>query len=121
MKDLNKLHDDKLFDLLDGKLSSAETVKLKAQIESSAALKSRYEEAKLVHQMLASSLLREPSLNFTQAVMGKLNDSPAPVMPSFWKGLFLLTGMVITIAIAAMLASQGVFDAADTTVNLNTI
>jgi hypothetical protein len=118
MKDLIQPHQDLLFDLLDGKLTTEEAARLRAQIEISPFLKSRYEEVKFVHQMLRSSTLQEPSLNFTKVVMGKLDEVPASAPPSFWKGLFLLAGMLMAIGIAAVLASKGVFDA-NATINLN--
>jgi hypothetical protein len=121
MKDLNKPYENQLFDLLDGKLRDTDAALLRARIESTPALKSQYEAAKVIHQMLQSSTMAEPSLTFTDSVMSKLNDAPAIAPPSIWRGLFLLTCMLLAIGIAALLASQGVFDAPNTIVNLNKI
>lgn len=120
MKDLNQFNDDLFFDLLDGKLSREESARMIARIESSPVLKTRYEEARAIHQLLKSSSWADPSMNFTRSVMSKLNDAPAPVVPSYWKGLLLLIGMMLTIGITMILVSQGVFDAS-TTVDLNNI
>jgi hypothetical protein len=120
MKDLNHPSDDLLLDLLAGKLRNDEAARLMEQIAASPSLKTRYDEAKIIHQILTGSAWSDPSLNFTKVVMSKLDDAPAPAQPSIWKGVFLLVGMLLAIGIAAVLASQGVFDAS-TSVNLNDI
>jgi len=120
MKDLQHPYKDQLFDLLDGKLSPEEAAHLKTQIALSPELKTYYEEAKSIHQMLSSSTLADPSSHFTKAVMGKLNDPQTLSSPSIWKGIFLLCGMLLAVGIAAVLVSKGVFNDS-TTISLNDI
>lgn len=120
MKDLNHSYEDRLFDLLEGKLAPEDAKKLMADIAQSPALMAKYEAAKAVHNMLSTTTLADPSLRFTKDVMSKLNDSPSPSTPPIWRGLFLLVGVFLVMGIAIVLVSQGVFNDS-TTVDLKEI
>ncbi|RAW00165.1 hypothetical protein [Pseudochryseolinea flava] len=110
MKDLDNTYDDRIFSLLDGTLSPEQAKRLMTEIELSASLKAQYEEAKLIHSMLAGPALSDPPSNFTHVVMNKVNGSASLAQPSIWKGIFLLCGVLLTMAIAIVLVSQGVFN-----------
>lgn len=120
MKDLNHSYEDRLFDLLDEKLTPEEAQKLMTAIAQSPTLKAKYQAAKAVHNMLSSTTLTDPSLRFTKDVMSKLNESPSLSTPPIWRGLFLLLGVFLVMGIAIVLVSQGVFNDS-TTVDLKQI
>lgn len=111
MEKITIQQDDRLLDYLDGKLSGAEAAMLKNELEKSTVLKERLEELRLVHSLLNTSTLSEPSSNFTHRVMRGLDRAPSitsAISPR--NGLILLCGILVATGITVLLIMGGSFD-----------
>jgi hypothetical protein len=121
MKKIPQSIDDKLLDYLDGKLSQHELVILEEEIQRNEQIKARLESLRLTHQVLNQFKLEQPSKNFTQILMQKLDQAPARSTSfSIRNRIFLLVGVLAAVGIASLLVSAGVFDG-PTAIDLNNI
>jgi len=102
--------DNQLLDLIDGTLSASDKEKLEQQLATSPELKKRFDELVQVNYTLKSSALEQPSKNFTQLVMTKLNSNPVHTGLSARNGLLLLAGVLVAIGIGSLLLANGFFD-----------
>src|ERR1044072_7159912 len=68
--------EDLLLRYIDGTLSVSEKRAVENDLEQSEILRKRLEHLRSVHALLRSNRLDQPSKNFTQLVMGKLNNDP---------------------------------------------
>jgi anti-sigma factor RsiW len=122
MKAIPQVLDDKLLAYLDNTLSPSETLELQQQVEHDMALKARLEALRKIHEALQQITIEEPSRNFTQAVMGKLDQAAAPSSGiSIRNGILLLVAVLAATGMALYLLSGGVFDNATTPVDLPTM
>ena len=119
MKKISQQLDDTLLDYLDGLLSSAEKQRVEHLLQSDEAIANRLRELRELGQSLREFTLEQPSKNFTQVVMRKLDQYPARTGLSIRNGIFLLAGVLATAGIATVLISAGVFDGSSTSLNLN--
>ncbi|MBL0741304.1 anti-sigma factor family protein [Chryseolinea lacunae] len=121
MKKNSPADEEQLLHYIDGTLSAPERQALEILLTHDAALKARLEELQAADAWLHNIPLENPSRNFTQQVLSKLDQYPASRQTSFtsWKGIFLLAGMLVAIGITSVLVSAGVFDGVHTSINLN--
>jgi hypothetical protein len=118
MKKVTQQSDDMLLDFLDGKLNAQQQAIVKDALRTDRDLALRFEELKLVNEVLRTTKLESPSRNFTATVMENLNQAPLHRGISIRNSLFLLAGIIVVMTIAVTLLSAGVFDQT-TTVDLN--
>ena len=122
---MNKLPqrlDDLLLRYLDGALNPAEQQDLEKDIATNDALKKRLEQLQTMNVLLKSHKVEQPSKNFTQLVMSKLNQSPGySVKFPVRNGILLLIGVLLVAAIASVLVPEGVFDNISMTIDLNKV
>ena len=114
--------DDMLLHYIDGTLSQSEKQKLEKDLEQSEILRKRLDQLRSTHLLLRSNRLEQPSKNFAQVVMARLNNDPIrgtsfPIRNS----LLLLAGVLVVAIIASVLAPAGVFDSISTTIDLNQV
>ncbi len=102
--------DNKLLELIDGTLSASDKEQLEQQLAASPELKRRFDELVQVNYTLESSSLKQPSRNFTQLVMAKLESYPVRSGFSPRNGFLLLAGVLVAIGIGSLLLANGVFD-----------
>ena len=121
MKAIPQTLDDKLLGYLDNTLSPSEMLELQQQLEHDMALKARLDTLRKVHEALRQLKTEEPSRNFTQAVMGKLDHYPVRTGLSIRNGILLLVGVLVATGIVSYLLSGGVFDNATSPLDLNTM
>lgn len=122
MKTIPQVLDDKLLAYLDNTLSPSETRELQQQVEHDTALKARLEALRKLHEALQQITIEEPSRNFTQAVMDKLDHAAAPSTRfSIRNGILLLVTVLVATGIALYLLSGGAFDNAVTPVDFTTM
>lgn len=115
MNKLSPAKEEELLRYLDGELDTEQKIKLIAEIQSSAILKTRLEELQSVRSFLMrKAALESPSKNFTFKVMEGLEAQPIRSLFSPRKGLLLLIGVIIASGISLMLLTNGVFDATST-------
>jgi hypothetical protein len=120
MKKLPQQIEDTILDYLDGTLTAIQREAFEQSLKTNAELQSRLEEIRMTEQVLHNLPVEQPSKNFTSAVMTKLDQYPARTGLSIRKGILLLTGIIVVMALAVMLVSAGVFDET-TTYDLNNI
>ncbi|HEY3403414.1 MAG TPA: hypothetical protein VGK59_08515 [Ohtaekwangia sp.] len=113
--------EEKLLDYLDGSLRGAEKESLEQQFQQNPVLKARLETLRTLHQLLAGNNLEQPSKNFTQQVMLKLDQYPRTSSLSIRNGLLLLTGVFVVAILAALMVSTGMFDNTTSVIDLNKI
>jgi hypothetical protein len=120
MEGKRPISDDQLLDYLDGNLGQAEAIIVQRELEHNSVLQNRYDELKMLHAYLQNSSLEEPSRNFTQVVMDKLDESP--LQERFWirNSILLLVGVLVVLGITSVLITNGFFDGA-TSVDLNPV
>lgn len=117
---MSKEHDDiRLLEYLDGKLSADEAAQLLRRVENDAALKERLRELQSLNAMFSGYSAEQPSSGFTQALMSRLNQYPRGAAAPIRRGLILLAGLLVTVALASWLLSIGIFD--NTRIDLNSV
>lgn len=117
---MSKEHDDiRLLEYLDGKLSADEAALLLRRVENDAALKERLRELQSLNAMFSGYSAEQPSSGFTQALMSRLNQYPRGAAAPIRRGLILLAGLLVTVALASWLLSIGIFD--NTRIDLNSV
>lgn len=121
MKKVSQHSDDKLLLYLDGELNSTEALEMEVALKENEGLRTRYNDLLAIHLSLRSSTLEQPSKNFTQVVMSKLDHYPRSSVNFSMRSILLLVGVLVAAGIAAGLVSAGVFDSASTTIDLNQI
>jgi len=127
MEKITTQQNDRLLDLLDGKLSGAEAAVLKKQLEQSPALRQRMEELRLVHTFLSdrSTITVPDSLaSFTERVMNNLDRMPSAASIgslSPRNGLLLLLGILVATGIGMVLLTTGAFDSLNGPIHLDAL
>lgn len=121
MKKIPQPLDDTLLNYLDGSLKSEEKTDIEKLLQESDTLRTRLEELRVVHIALHQTKLDQPSRNFTQLVMGKLDGYVERSTFPIRNGIILLAGVLVAVGIVALLVSTGVFDQTETVVDLNKI
>lgn len=99
-----------LQEYLDGKLQGEKLEKIKSGLAKSESLRNRLEILKLMQATFKDAGLVEPSVNFTQRVMGNLNRLPAGASLSPKNGLILLMGILVAAGIGLTMLDLGVFN-----------
>jgi hypothetical protein len=114
--------DDLLLHYIDGTLSLSEKQNLEKDLEQSEILRKRLDQLRSTHLLLRANRLEQPSKNFAQMVMTRLNHDPIrgtsfPIRNS----ILLLAGVLLVAIIASVLVPAGVFDSISTTIDLNQV
>lgn len=111
MKTLSQAQEEKLLEYIDGTLSATEKELFEQALRTSPALQARFEEMNRLDSSLRTIKLEQPSKNFTQQVMGKLDQYPIRSSNLLSRnGIFLLIGVLLAVGIGSLLLSAGVFD-----------
>jgi len=105
---------------LDKQLSETQAREVENLLESNEAVRNTFDRLQIVDGFLKNQPLQEPSKNFTDSVMNRLDSYPATRSFSLRNGIFLLVGVLLLTAIASVLISLGVFDTTDS-LNLNNV
>lgn len=122
MENVTPESDDLLLGYIDGTLSPSEKQSLENELQQNGTLRKRVEQLRSTHLLMRSSRALEPSKNFTQIVMGRLNqDLSRGTSFPIRNSILLLTGVLIVVIIASVLAPAGVFDNISTTIDLNQV
>ena len=112
MNRLSQAQEDILLDYLDGTLAPSEKTKLEEELRTNTALRSRLTELRSVHAIFQHASPEQPSRNFTERIMQKLDTAPLPTS-SRWPirhAIFLLIGVLTAIGAASLLIASGIFD-----------
>jgi hypothetical protein len=120
MKNPSEELEKKIFDYLDGKLDPVQRSAFEQLLSSNAALKTQFEEIRLADELLRQSLPEQPSKNFTDVVMRRLDQYPLRSGLSIRNGVILLCGILTVMITAVLLLSTGVFDQ-NTQLDLNSL
>lgn len=108
---LSQAQEGKLLEYIDGTLSVIEKEKFEQELKSSTTLQERLDELKKLDSTLRSIKLEQPSKNFTQLVMSKLDQYPVQSKSfSSLNGILLLAGVLVAVGIGSLLLAGGVFD-----------
>ncbi|HEY5916840.1 MAG TPA: hypothetical protein VIU13_05540 [Chryseolinea sp.] len=114
--------DNMLLRYIDGTLSLSEKQIIEKDLEQNELLRKRLDQLRSTHLLLRTNRLDQPSKNFTQLLMSRLNHEPLrgtsfPVRNS----ILLLAGVLLVAIIASVLVPAGVFDSISTTIDLNQV
>lgn len=121
MKKIPQPLEDILLNYLDCSLSTEEKTDIEKLLQENDALRARLEELRMIHFALRQTKLDQPSKNFTQLVMGKLDGYSERSSFPIRNGIWLLMGVLVSVVIVSLLVSSGVFDQTQTVVDLNKI
>lgn len=121
MEKIPQALDDTLLNYLDGSLKPEEKNEIEKLLQQNDALRIRLEELQVIHFTLRQPKLDQPSKNFTQVVMGKLDGYVERSTFPIRNGIWLLAGVLVAVGIVSLLVSSGVFDQTQTVVDLNRI
>jgi hypothetical protein len=103
--------DEKLLDYIDGTLPVTEKETLEQTLKNSPALQARLAELRQLDSGLRTIKIEQPSKNFTQLVMGKLDQYPIYSKGfSVRNSVLLLIGVLVAAGIGSLLVAGGVFD-----------
>jgi hypothetical protein len=114
--------DDLLLRYIDGTLGLSEKQTLEKDLQQNEILRKRLDQLRSTHLLLRANRLEQPSKNFSQLVMSRLNQDPIrgtsfPIRNS----ILLLAGVLVVAIIASVLVPAGVFDNISTTIDLNQV
>jgi anti-sigma factor RsiW len=116
---ISQAQDSTLFEYIDGTLKGAEKERIEQLLRTSPELQMRLEELRKLDTDLRSIQLEQPSKNFTQLIMSKLDQYPVRSSKiTFRNGILLLTGVLVAVGIGSLLVAGGVFDGTST-IDLN--
>ncbi|MFZ2905650.1 MAG: hypothetical protein WAZ98_05555 [Cyclobacteriaceae bacterium] len=101
--------DEKLFEYLDGALTGVEKEALEQLLQTSPGLRFRLEELRKIDAQLRLVKVEQPSKNFTQKVMSRLEQYPGKSL-TLRNGVLLLVGVLVAVGIGSVLVASGVFD-----------
>jgi anti-sigma factor RsiW len=108
---ISQAQDEKLFEYIDGELKGVEKESIEQLLKNSPALKARLEELRMLDKDLRSITIQEPSKNFTQRVMSKLDQYPLRSSNlTLRSGILLLAGVLVAVGVGSLLVAGGVFD-----------
>jgi hypothetical protein len=111
MKRLSQAQEEKLLEYIDGTLGGQEKDLFEQSLKSSPELSTRCDELIAWDSSLRAIRLSQPSKNFTQRVMDKLDMYPARNTSLLSRnGILLLIGVLVAVGIGTILLSAGVFD-----------
>jgi hypothetical protein len=110
--------DNQILSYLDGSLSRTEKDEFEKILRTNDLYASRLKALQAVHINLKSQKLEEPSRNFTDVVMSRLQEGTSRI--SIVNGILLLAGVIMLIIICLVFQSSGIFDVW-TTVNPNEV
>ena len=111
MKQLMQQDMDALARYIDGEMTGIERKNFEDRLGTEKLLQEKYVSVMELHEMMKSQSLLSPSKNFTEKVMGNLDQYSAPTASfSIRNGLFLLVGVLIAGLLALYLVGSGVFD-----------
>lgn len=106
----SQAQDEKLFEYIDGGLKGAEKEHFEQLLHNSPALRTRLEELRKLDTELRTIKIEQPSKNFTQRVMSRLDQYPVRNNATFRNGILLLAGVLVSVGIGSLLVASGVFD-----------
>jgi len=119
MNKLSQAQEEKLLDYIDGTLNATEKELFEQALKNSHVLQARFEELNLLDSSLRSIKIEQPSKNFTQQVMSKLDQYPIRSSNILSRnGILLLIGALLAVGISSLLLAGGVFDGASS-IDLN--
>ena len=110
MKKLTHISEEALLEFLDGTIDPAKKEALNKALARDPVLQERHEELRRADALMRQLTADQPSRNFTTALMNRLDEYPLRSGLSIRNGIFLLTGIMVVMAIAVLLLSLGVFD-----------
>lgn len=111
--------DSILFEYIDGELKGFEKESFERLLKASPELQARLHELRKLDSDLRSVQLEQPSKNFTQQIMSKLDQYPIRSSKiTFRNGILLLAGVLVAVGIGSILLAAGVFDGTST-IDLN--
>lgn len=107
MKKLPESLDHMLLDYLDEKSTPAQRKHIEQLLATEPAVKARFDMLASMDTLLQQADNDEPSRNFTQQVMARLDQYPAPPRTSFtfFHGILLGAGVLVAIALAALVGT----------------
>jgi hypothetical protein len=104
---------------LDGSLSEGDKIDFEITLQTNPALNTRFKEFQAVEILLKREKPQQPSRNFTQKVMQNLSNYPLENRSSILNGLLLIGGVIVLVSLGVLLSYSGVFDSAQTQIDLN--
>lgn len=118
MKRITQEQRDRLSAYLDNTLRQADRSRLEEELTANESLRAVLNDLRSADQLLRTMRLEQPSRNFTDQVMGKLDQYPVQIAPSSNRnGIWMLCGVIIAIGVASILVSAGTFDSMQTTIS----
>jgi anti-sigma factor RsiW len=115
----SNIQDSTLFEYIEGVLKGTEKENIEKLLKNSPELQNRLEELRKLDTDLRSIQLEQPSKNFTQQIMSKLDQYPIRSSKlTLRNGILLLTGVLVAVGIGSLLLAGGVFDGTST-IDLN--
>ena len=116
---ISQAQDATLFEYIDGTLKGTEKERIEQLIKNSPEVQMRLDQLRKLDAELRSIQLEQPSKNFTQKIMSKLDQYPIRSSKiTFRNGILLLAGVLVAVGIGSMLLAGGVFDGTNT-IDLN--
>lgn len=116
-----RISEDDLLNYMDGTADN-ETRERVERFSSNPEIAKRMSELRTIHNFLQKgSALAHPSKNFTDKVMGRLNEKSPGFSFSPRNGLILLAGILVASGLAMALLSVGSFDQLHTLLNLQSL
>lgn len=108
---ISQAQDDKFLEYIDGGLKGIEKETIEQLLKNSPALQTRLEELRQLDTDLRAVKIEQPSKNFTQRVMSKLDQYPMKSSNlTFRNGILLLAGVMVAVGVGSLLIAGGVFD-----------
>lgn len=88
-----------IWDYLDGNLTSEDQMLFEERLSQDQVFRERFEEHVLIHELLKKNILAQPSEDFTQKVIAKLEKDTPPTFSLNGILLFLIAFIVVNLII----------------------
>ncbi|HYC85471.1 MAG TPA: hypothetical protein VEB86_09625 [Chryseosolibacter sp.] len=99
-----------LLDYLDGAMGDHERAAFEQRLRTTPELAAFCRELQAAEASARADGLQTPSRNFTAIVMANLHRNTARPTPSVYNSLLLVGGILVLVALSAILLSTGIFD-----------
>lgn len=114
---------DRLEDIIryiDGEMTVEERERFEREMSSDKKLQTLVRHQQAAERLMTEEKLVDPSRNFTQNVLQRLNEVPRS-RQTFLNSLLLLAGIIVVVLIGSQLLTSGILDNKATTIDLNSI
>jgi anti-sigma factor RsiW len=121
MNNYSQSSDEFILQYLDGQVPMKDKTEFENALKANSELNQRFQQLKMVHDVLNAGRLESPDPEFTSKVMRNLNQAQTRLVMSPKNGLMLLLGVGIALMLGVVYLYTGTFDQISGVIDLETV